>query len=147
MTQCNLTTRGIMDICQKKKKNKILNHECWQFIQCILDSDPNCQHTWASSPHHQTTQFNSDIIDLEIAPIPQDKGLVSQESPPPTSDTSHKSKLSPLLLTYQLQTGGFNNPYHMGSINLPEQFTEFKETFYLLDYQFLKKGYNSEARR
>ena len=98
---------------------------------------------------HTIKQLNS-MLTLSTSrwhQIPQAKGLVSQESPPPTSDTSHKSKLSPLLLTYQLQTGGFNNPYPMCSINLLEHFTELKETFYLLDYQFIKKGYKQADER
>ena len=70
-----------------------------------------------------------------------------KNSHPQLQTPATKSKLLTLLLTYQLQTGGFNNPYPMGSINLLEQSTELKETFYLLDYQFIKKRHNSETSR
>ena len=35
----------------------------------------------------------------------------------------------------------------LGSINLLEPLTELRETFYLLDYQFIIKGYNSGTAR
>ena len=35
----------------------------------------------------------------------------------------------------------------LGLINWPEYFTEFRETFYLLGYQFNKEGYNSRTAR
>ena len=35
----------------------------------------------------------------------------------------------------------------LGSINLLEQLTELRETFYLLDYQFIIKGCNSGTAR
>ncbi|KAF0875920.1 FHR5 protein, partial [Crocuta crocuta] len=42
---------------------------------------------------------------------------------------------------------GFLQPPSLGLINLLEQLTELRETFYLLDYGFIIKGYNSGTAR
>lgn len=55
----------------------------------------------------------------------------------PASDASHKSRSSPVPLNYP----------SLGLINLLKQLTELRETFFLLDYWFIIKGYNSETVR
>lgn len=61
--------------------------------------------------------------------------------------TSHKSRLSPVLMTEQLfSTGGSHNP-SWGLINLLEWPTEHKENFYSLDHWFVITGCNSGTPR
>lgn len=74
--------------------------------------------TISNSLQHQlgAPQFNS-VLTLTTRkqhPIPQIKGSVLQDYPHSTSDTSHNPRLSPVLLTYLLQIGGFHNPHHSG---------------------------------
>ena len=59
---------------------------------------------------------------------------------------SCKSRLFLVLLTDWLYTGGSQDP-SSGSINLLVWLTEFRETFHLLDYQFIIKEYNSSIAR
>lgn len=67
----------------------------------------------------------------------------SHKTAPPPSDVSGKSQLSPRLLADQLEIGGSNDP--PASINLPEKLLLLRETFYLLDYQFIMKICNLET--
>ena len=61
--------------------------------------------------------------------------------------TSHKSRLSPVLMTEQLfSTRGSHNP-SWGLINLLEWPTEHKEKFYSLDHWFVITGCNSGTPR
>ena len=75
--------------------------------------------------------------------IPQVKGSVLQDrtSPPlqmpVTSPDCH-------LCFYRLEVPTTPS---LGSINLLEWLTELRETFYLLNYQFIVKGYNSGTAR
>ena len=64
----------------------------------------------------------------------------------PTSDVSHKVRLSPLLLTNQLEIE-VTAITSLCSINVWEQLTGLRETFYLLDHWFIIKGYNSGTAR
>ena len=119
-------------------------------------------------------QLNSDTTYPEIEWDSTGKGL-SPTRPPSTWDTSTSPSLLPVLLAGHLKTGGLNNPLQLrlpirspgchlhfwptgsksevpttpslGSINLLEQLTELRETFYLLDYWFIIKGYNSGTAR
>lgn len=59
----------------------------------------------------------------------------------PPSDANHKSRL-PVLL----ENGGSHAP-SLGWINLLERPTDFRKTFYLLDYQFVIKDYNLGTAR
>ena len=79
--------------------------------------------------------------------IPQVKGSVLQYRPPSPSDANRKLRLSPGLLTDQLYIRSSNDPPALGSINLLGHLTELRETFYLLDYWFIIKGYNSGTAR
>ena len=54
--------------------------------------------------------------------------------------------MSPVLLTDWLQFGGAQDP-SLDLINLLEWLTELRETFYLLDYQFIIGGYNPGTAR
>ena len=83
-----------------------------------------------------TIQLNSDTTYLEIVSDPQVKGSVPQDCPPSSSDATgchlrsdHRSEIPTT------------------SINLLEQLSELRETFYLLDYQFIIKAYNSRTAR
>ena len=72
---------------------------------------------------------------------------VAPSAPSTTSDTNHKSRLSPALLTDQLCISGVPMTSSLGSINLLEQLPELRETFYLLDDWFTTKGCNSGTAR
>ena len=64
---------------------------------------------------------------------------------PPASDANHKSTLSPVLLISWKHRYKLEVP--LGLTNVLEQLTEFRATFYLLNYWFIIKGYNSETAR
>ena len=63
-----------------------------------------------------------------------------------TSDASHKPRLLPMLPIYRLRVGG-SMTSSLDSINLLENVTELRKTFYLLDHWFIIKGYNSGKAR
>ena len=65
---------------------------------------------------------------------------------PHTSDASHKSRLSPVLLTNCSRSEVLVIP-SSSSINLLEMFTELRKTVYLLDHQFIIKGYDKKKYR
>ena len=54
--------------------------------------------------------------------------------------------LLPVLLTIAYKSEVLT-PSSLGLTNLLEQLTELRETFYLLDDQFIIKRYNSETAR
>lgn len=58
--------------------------------------------------------------------------------PPASSDATHKSRLSPGVLSDLLQTGGAMT-LASGSINLLEMLTELKEAFHSLGHRFIIK--------
>ena len=91
-------------------------------------------------------QFNS-ILKLSTwrqHPIPQMVGSVLPDDP--TSDTNHKSRLSPVFLIKLLK---MTDSYHsfLSVHHLLEQFRELIKISYLLDYWFVIKGYNSGTVR
>ena len=99
-------------------------------------------------PHPQVTllhklsgpRFNL-ILTLStwgLPQIPQVQGSVLQVCPVPTP--------SPPLLTHPLSIDGATTP-SLGSMHLLEQFTELRETFYLLDHQLIMNGWNSGTAR
>lgn len=57
-----------------------------------------------------------------------------------------KSQLSPAPLTHGLYIGGSHGLF-LGLVNFLEQLTEFRETFYLLEYKLIIKGYNLGTAR
>ena len=63
------------------------------------------------------------------------------------SHTSCQPRLLPMLLTSYICRLEVPMTLSLGSINLLEWLTELRETFYLLDYQFILKGYNSGTAR
>ena len=72
--------------------------------------------------------------------VPQDCHLL-----PTTSDTNGKSRLLCFWPTsYRLEVP---TTLSLGLINFLEQLTELRETFHLLDYQFIIKGYSSGTTR
>lgn len=74
--------------------------------------------------------------------LPKNQMLSPTRLPP--SDTNHKSGLSPKLLTNPLNYRWEDSTTSSsGSINLAEQLTRLRETFYFLAYWFIIKGYNS----
>lgn len=81
--------------------------------------------------------------------IPQLKGSVPPDcSPPPTchSDVSHKPGRQ-LCLTPTSYKSEVPKTSFSGSINVPEQLTEFTEALYSVDDWFILKAYNSGAAR
>lgn len=84
---------------------------------------------------HTTKQFPETVY-LEILSVPTGKSSGPQDFflPPPTSQVSHKSSLSSMLLStsYVLEVPRTSSS---GSINLLEWFTELKETFDFPDSQ------------
>ena len=78
-------------------------------------------------------QFSYDAHHLEVAQTPQGKGSVPQDYPPLQISIA-SPRLSPVLLTNWLQTGGACDPSLLGLDDLLEQLTELWET---LDLKFL----------
>ena len=82
---------------------------------------------------------------------PQVKGSVLQECPCPLIPTPlQRLVATPGCRLFFWPTGyrlGISVTFSLGSIAFPEQLTEIRETFYLLDHQFIIKGYNSETAR
>lgn len=58
------------------------------------------------------------------------------------SEASCKLRLLTLAVDHRV-----SHTPSLASINLPEQLIQFRKTFYLLDYQFILKGYNSGTNR
>ena len=113
------------------------------------------------SPYHQAIlshplevlQLNSDTISLEIASDPTSKGSVLQDChPPPPTHLLQMAVTGPgcplgfwsigCRLRFQLPSP-WVRLICLGSINLLKWLTELRDTLYLLDHQFIIKGYNS----
>lgn len=91
----------------------------------------------------------------ERASDPTGQGSVLQDSSPPLPPQSprltnfrgsHEPRLSPVCRTNWSQTGDSNIPPSLGMIHLLKRFTEPREIFYLLDYQFITKGHTKGYR-
>jgi len=95
-----------------------------------------------------TLQFNS-VLTLFTQ---SNRWGISSGGPSPTADRGHNSKSSPV----RLSISGSNDPllaptslprsppHHL--INLLQWLTDLRETFHLLDYRFIMKGYNSNRQ-
>lgn len=70
----------------------------------------------------------------------------SQASAPCPSDTTRRSTLAPVPLTYLPWVRGSHDPC-LGSTAPPEWLIELKGTCYLLDQQFIRKGCKSGGSR
>ena len=110
-------------------------------------SHTNKQFSDTSWVSYNSTQL--DTIYPKIASDPQVKGSVLQDCPPPYN-CQHQSQVqvvtcdSDQLTSYRLKVP--TAPF-LGSVDLLEQLTDLRETFYLLDSFSIIKGYNSGTAR
>lgn len=108
-------------------------------------------------PHHQARlqhhlgilQINS-ILKLSIwreDQTPQVKSSVLENCPPPSHFRyQFKDQVVPCASDPPTYRSKVTTTISLDSINLLEGFTEFREIFYLPDYQFETNRYNSAAR-
>ena len=88
-----------------------------------------------------TIQLNSDPVYLKVASDPTGYRL-SPTGLPPTHlqrPTGHKPGLPELLMDYKSIS---HNPFSLGLLNLLKYVIELRNTFYILDYWFVMKGYS-----
>lgn len=90
---------------------------------------------------------NSETLYLEIASDSTGWGLsLARLHSTSTSGANHKSRWSPVFVCYRLEVP-MTWPPSLGSINLLEVLTEFRETCCFLDHLFVIKGYNLGTSR
>ena len=116
-----------------------------------------CSQYWFRLPSHTrnylisagcpTVQLSSDTVCLEMALEAHRWRLSPRPTrlpPPITSDTNWKSRLSPVLLTDWLTIDQiFQWPAPWVWLICQSSSQNSRETFYLLDHQFITKEYNS----
>lgn len=99
--------------------------------------------TWTPAGH-LVIQLNCDTTYPEMAS--DSTGWVQSYKTVPTSttsDTGHKSRLSPVLLVNQIGSSHDTSPW----VQLIEQLTDFRETYYLIGDPFIIERCNSGASR
>lgn len=127
--------------------------EIWcQLTQYISNSAPN-SNVCLFPPippilWHQLVilQFNSDTIYLEMYSDPTGQGLrTTRVTPPPLHPSTSDAVTG--VSEGQVINQRFQRHPSLGLINLLEQLTELRKTFYMLDYWFILKGFNSGTGR
>ena len=136
-----LNLKALRFIKQTQVQGKRVLYPQFQCVGCFSSTHPSNSGTPNVCP---TIQLNSDTVYPEIASDSTGEGLspCSPLHPPKIPVISPGCHLGFWPTGYRLEV-----PTTPSSFNLLEWLTESRESFYLLDYQFIIKDYNSGTAR